>query len=981
MATREDDILKRIEAEKARRAAALSPPKPTIPMNTSLKPAGLPEQVPSTPVVSEPRPPIAQPFPQQPVQTTEQPAQASQPTDLLGRIEAERQRRAEARQTMIPFTNVPVETGLRTTTEFMSGVNSGLLADFLGAPVDIVNFGLSFAGLGSEKPVGGSRFFQDLLKKTGVAPTPAGATLPERIGRGVGFAAGTAIPVLGVGARTAQGLRAAQAAGKTLTPGEQILTFAGTRPAAFLGSELTSAAGGELGAEVARNVEPDSPLAEFLGRVVGSFGTTAIPSVARTGARYAKKVITPALTDMTRRGQLNRAAAALRGATLDPARAVENLKARPPSFDGAIFTSAQLADDPGLLALERGVIRSNAQLGGHFREIEGQLNRAARNEISDALAQSKGNPRALKDFVTARINRVTGMIQERIDTAKTAMRRTLKDLSPILGKAEASNVARKEIETAYKEARQTERQLWNTIHRDAPVSTSPIRSVVNEITDEARKADSPANVPAFLKGLFAKAKTQTTATGVVDATGKPVTKTVTKLPPQAFGDMESVDEMMGLRSRILQEIRTESAKDAPNRVRIRNLERVNEAVIDSLSQRGDEASKAARQFSLELNNKFTRGPVGRVLGYTSQGGKRVPDETTLQGLFARGELGGVNADALQNAVQGKPEALDAISQFVRQKFVDATEDAGGKINANAAAKFLRDNNDFLKRFPALRADLQQAARGLRRAEDIVRINAPRSDLIRKQSRAALFLNVDDPVRVVGQVLQSKQPASGLKALTRMAAKDRSGAALDGLRAAVVESLFRRAQLRTLDNMGVEMLSAANMRKVLAENGAALSRSGLFKAQDMARLETVSKALDVAERSIASKIRGGSDTAQNVNTLTDMMTRVLGGRLGGLSGKHAGVSPLVMAQAGVRTVRRWLIDIPEKKVAEIVNQAIFDPELMQTLLMRRTEKTAPIIIRRLRGSLYNVAPYLPQPPEERNQKPQQSTPNPGELYPG
>lgn len=844
-----------------------------------------------------------------------------------------------------------VTSGSNPAVEFMSGLNRGLLGDFLGAPVDLFNAGLSLAGLGTSEPVGGSKFLKRQLENAGFMQTPEKGSVSERIGGEVGFGLGAALPIMAVGARSSRLVKPAT------TFGEQLLKGAGARPGVFLTQEAIASVGGGLGVEVARFIDPDSELSEYAGRLAGSLTASGATSLAVGTAKLVGGAIQP----FTKAGRQTLAGEMIKGVTLNPKQAVRNLKARPPDFDGAIFTSAQLADDPGLLALERGVIRRSAELGGKFKAIEGQLNRAARNEVNSALARAKGSPEAMKDFIVNRISRLTDLVDDTINLATESAKRTLHDLTPHIGLPETAKVVRAHIQNAFRQARATERAIWKAVYKNEDITTKPVRAIVNEIRDEARKADAPDNVPAFFKQLFAKPEQKVVETGMMDAGGRPITRTVSSLPKGAFKDVESVDELLALRSRILAEIRRENAKDAPNRMRVRNLQRVGDVVLDTLGSVATPEAAAARAFSLKLNDKFTRGPIGRILGLTSQGGARVAPENTMRELFKPVETGAVNANALVKATAENPETAVAISSYVRRRFADAVDDGTGRISRAAAQKFLKQNDEFLSRFPGLKNDLVDATKNLDRMERVIGTVEKVPDVVLKQSRAGLFLKTDDPVRTVRQVLESASPVGGLKSLARAAAEDTSGRATEGLKAAIAEAIIRKAQLRALDNAGVNLLSAANFRTVLADSQVALRRSGLFSPGDLSRMQQVAGALNRAEKSITSQIRGGSDTAQNINVLTDMMTRVIGGRVGTGIAKGTGGNVLVIAGASIRAIRRVLVDAPEEKILQLVNEAIFDPDLMRALLTKVTAKSAPIIVRKLRGSLLNVAPEIA--PEE------------------
>jgi hypothetical protein len=83
-------------------------------------------------------------------------------------------------------------------------------------------------------------------------------------------------------------------------------------------------------------------------------------------------------------------------------------------------------------------------------------------------------------------------------------------------------------------------------------------------------------------------------------------------------------------------------------------------------------------------------------------------------------------------------------------------------------------------------------------------------------------------------------------------------------------------------------------------------------------------------------------------MIDLFSRIVGANLGGMSGLgRAAGSPLVLSQHGSRIVRNITHKLPLGKVRKILNQAVTDPELMRTLLLRvDIPKNAEKVARRL-----------------------------------
>ena len=167
------------------------------------------------------------------------------------------------KQKPAPQTNM-VEQGL-------SGVNEGL-SSMLGAPVDLatgaINMGTSGinAVTGSEipkikDPFLGANTFNSMLKGAGSISDTQPQTTAQRYGRSIGREVGEmAIP-----------------AGATASKAQSI--------ARLLGLEAASAVGSGGGSQVARDVAPNSPMAEIAGSLMGGFAPIGASKALRKSAK------------------------------------------------------------------------------------------------------------------------------------------------------------------------------------------------------------------------------------------------------------------------------------------------------------------------------------------------------------------------------------------------------------------------------------------------------------------------------------------------------------------------------------------------------------------------------------------------------------------------------------------------------------------------------------------------------------------------
>lgn len=178
----------------------------------------------------------------------------------------ERRRDLRRRQLMARQATAKQAPQTNMIEQSMSGVNEGL-ASLAGAPVDLMTGALNLGSRGInavagtdipqiENPAGGSGTFRDILAPTisDVEPQNTAQRFGRRIGQDLGAAV---IPGGAV-------MRAAQA------------------PMKVAGGTMLAATGSGAGGQTAREIAPDSDLADFAGSMIGGGGVVAAVRALRT---------------------------------------------------------------------------------------------------------------------------------------------------------------------------------------------------------------------------------------------------------------------------------------------------------------------------------------------------------------------------------------------------------------------------------------------------------------------------------------------------------------------------------------------------------------------------------------------------------------------------------------------------------------------------------------------------------------------------
>jgi hypothetical protein len=287
------------------------------------------------------------------------------------------QREPEASAAMIPATFAKgLVKGAASLPDLLAGgigYGAGSLADVLGAPEDIVE------GLKKPFTIGGAL---DVMQ-----PTARDQEGFERTGEGVGGA----LFGVGLGGLLAKyGAPVVSQVGSALAEQPVLQSIAGGT------GGLSAYAADRLGA---------GPVGQTIAGLLGGFAPVA---AAPTAAAATRALLSPLSPDAPRRG----AAALLQQNASDPRAAAQNIRAAMDEniLAGVAPTTAELAGDPGIAGLQRGLANvSNPAAAG--MSIRMQENMAARARAIDE-AVGAGDPEALLQAAIARQQTLDALARE-----------------------------------------------------------------------------------------------------------------------------------------------------------------------------------------------------------------------------------------------------------------------------------------------------------------------------------------------------------------------------------------------------------------------------------------------------------------------------------------------------------------------------------------------------------------------------------------
>lgn len=354
-------------------------------------------------------------------------------------------------------------------------------------------------------------------------------------------------------------------------------------------------------------------------------------------------------------------------------------------------------------------------------------------------------------------------------------------------------------------------------------------------------------------------------------------------------------ETADLRSALAAEHRDALSTSNPARARV--IEQYITALDDYARQANPnvEAYDAARDFSRQLNDRFTRPQtdVAQVLD-RNQGVYRQSD-ASVPGRFARpdsADQGGF--EALMREAGNDPRARNAVADQIR-------EAASAAQTPEAATRFMEEHSRVLDRFPELRTQLETRARTQRSANlaEERRASLERelgTENTRGSSAVGQYLHygTEQTSRAIQGVFSAAKPAEAARELLDFAGRDK--AAVDGMRRAIweeAERVGRRKGETTASTDGVQPWMPGKLKAFVDKPNvrAVLQEAFRDDPEHLANLDKLAEVLQHTNVGARGKAPNSSGTAQG------MMDTI-----------RSSVSPESI-QSGVMSVKRGQIGVP------------------------------------------------------------------------
>ena len=805
---------------------------------------------------------------------------------------------------------------------FFSGFNTTLSAG-VQVPFDIGRAGhqVLFGGdvvpwlpnYDPDDPVAGASAINDLFKRADEnfpgprMGQPDPNSMAAQIGEEAVWNLSAAVPIA----------QAARATKYTYGWFEPVVDFVRKRPLTSVLIDLGISVPQGIGAFVGREYWGGEE-AEDIGRIVGASSPLLMPYIPIAAAVRAVGRRLPEM-GLTKSSRKDIAGSLLEGSMTAEERAALEAGAYEMPTVGGPFTTGEALDASGLSRLRQAIIGQDEQaVQNERRLIEGR-----ENDLVLALQSLRTDPLQpeARQFIAQRLENSLKNINDAVVRAKARAQARIDKLAPGESPAVASKMAREEIDKAYEAARAAERDVWSKIG-DGRFTTNAVVQRAKEIIDATPRLSGERGQPDLPIAILEIAGKD----AVLNENGEIVQEAV----PSTLRAIESITEISALSSRINRDIREAYAQGKPNLAR--QLGQLRDSIYDLIVPVSGDAVglTEARAYSKVLNDKFTRGPVGKLLQTDAKGALKVDPEMTLSKIVSVGPQGKIGVEKLRAAAQETEGGTEAIDRQIQQHLLNnfsASVMGTGEFNPNAVQRFVI-NNPALELYPELRAQMLDASQSAQLAGQVTIAARNRTKNIHKQSVASQVTDSEVPIRVAA-ILNSKNPIRDANSLLKLAGKDTTGVATQGVKSAFYDLMLNR-MLKTAPD-GRETLDPRSAMNFINNKTNRQVVKIMYGEHGLRLLDSVMKGMQYQARGRATATRlpgveGGGlglEFAGNFGT-------VIGARLLGPITGHG------LLSAGIG--KRWMLKAfsaitksAQEDVLVMLQKALEDPDFAKTLL--------------------------------------------------
>jgi hypothetical protein len=787
-------------------------------------------------------------------------------------------------------------------------------------------------------------------------------------------------------------------------------------PKIFLTSELLGGTGAGIAGGTAVAYAPDSPGARFFAEAGGGMFAPGrlVTNLGGTGLNLMRNLKTQ-MSESGRQGAAaNKIYTALEEAGEDIPRLIKLLEQVP--MQGAKPTAAQLTGSPVLSAFETTLARGNAKFSADTL-TQGQEAMIAYRELIRRLERT-GDPAALTAAAKARQEYNKGLLEGRLaladaDSAASIVRIT-RDTPQT--RAEIGQIVKDNTVKALKDARDYEHMLWTDAIRgltrrevvDGRVVGRNIRpestvqgflDMTLDIPDIIYKNTTPKIVKEIMASFgvtddVVKAYKNGRNTEEFMKTGQIPANYLAMNTPFKPSDIDAMD-LANYRSQLLNLAREASGKgDLAN---ARFYGQLAEGLLSDLNKLDTPGFDAARQFSKDLNDTFTRTFADDVTARNIAGGQKIPAEILVNKAYGgNADLTSLRMREIEDAagfMLNKYRALpdrrtaeavamrpfaqeserlvgsiqDAQTRVLRLAAAQSIDPTTGRVQVGRLNKFVAENKEALDRL-GITPDLQDAVKAENAFKAVTASNSKLAKVARDQSAFGKVLKFENPTDAVTDALNSRFPVKNISQMTKMA-RNAGPEAVEGLKSSLLDYAFTKAG--GADDKFNPLAYKKALFDPIAPNQPSviniMRSQGLLTQAEARNLRRITDAMDNVQLAMKNRTLM-ENLVTDASALEDLVMRLMGVNAAELV-KPSGPGSLVMAGAFSQATRNMFEKMPNLLVRGVMEEAAKDPQLMAQLLRRGVSEGEKLrFARQLHGYLgaagLNYATFEEPPPQQQ-----------------
>lgn len=659
------------------------------------------------------------------------------------------------------------------------------------------------------------------------------------------------------------------------------------------------------------------------GMVKVGKGVYAIEDLFRTakaggGVKLAAK---KALQDIAERQAAGRVIAAQTASPATAAQVEKNLAENAKveeAIPGLSLNLGQRGGDPNLLSMSRQI----GQKPGAGTALSNESTVAQNAAIGDHIKKvirGEGDVASLLETAGLRQKGLAASTEAATARAESAAR----DLSG-MDESAAGVVLSEKAKAARATSSRTAKKLYDAVDENLKVDTKPLYQEVEDLFgsfDAAtqRLSATPTGPMNRVSGAMAPEPSP-----ILGPNGKP-------FQPEAPAQM-TVGQLKDFRAQMGQGAREAyAAGDYELGGKFTRLKFAVNDTLDQAAQNGAgpdiEALRAASDYWRNVHvPTFRQGATARVLATDKTGAGRVVDSAIGGEYFKAGTKGVPEAVAsFKGTFGGDAEAKQAIRDYAAQSLLKASRNpVTGELESKRVARWLYEHKTAIEQH-GLRGEFRSVEKALSVAD------AARGAEAQFNKSAIAKALGEDPDRAIETILMTgtgrKQSIKRLQELVALAKEDGTGAATEGLRAAIGDYFERTMQTTARDMAQNKMGSLAKIDKFVKEYMPAIKASGLYSKEQLNAFADVHKALGaISQQSRPHPGFSNSPTFELIGRAMASGVSIGGGHL------------------GLYGVAKGLYSVVEKpiqnQIDDAVARAVFDPRYADLIVgLARNAKAA------------------------------------------